>query len=263
MGGNGTIDYFPLGKSLVVNQFPEVQEQVAEFLASLARTVDKDDDDDTAEAAEPPAKTWAFGMMPHADPGFFVPWAMVGVPRGPVPPVEPPHPPMAGAGEMPFALPMPNVPAMMPYCAPMPRPVPVMQCSATTATSQSQWTMRVVNETGKSMISICSANDDVKMCCEQMELRAGNCNVVEFGARNGQIAVTFNGFDGLADRIVRNDDRSIVLQGHVKICAQNEDCNNPCMDEATISWNEGKVHLQCTWSSERPCTPERVRGTIQ
>src|SRR5262249_50787756 len=87
MGGSGTIDYYPLGKSLVISQTPEVQAQVEEFLASLARTVDSDADEDRGEA-EVPVKNWTFGMMQYADPGFFVPWAMVGVPRAPLPPTE-------------------------------------------------------------------------------------------------------------------------------------------------------------------------------
>jgi RNA polymerase sigma factor (sigma-70 family) len=37
VGGPGTIDYFPIGKALVVNQTPDVQEQLADFLAALRR----------------------------------------------------------------------------------------------------------------------------------------------------------------------------------------------------------------------------------
>jgi hypothetical protein len=37
MGGQGTIDYFPLTMTLVINQTPAIQEQVADFLAGLRR----------------------------------------------------------------------------------------------------------------------------------------------------------------------------------------------------------------------------------
>jgi hypothetical protein len=37
MDGPGTVDYFPLGRALVINQTPDIQEQVAELLASLRR----------------------------------------------------------------------------------------------------------------------------------------------------------------------------------------------------------------------------------
>jgi type II secretory pathway component GspD/PulD (secretin) len=40
VGGAGTVDYFPLGMALVVNQTPDVQEQVAELLAALRRLQD-------------------------------------------------------------------------------------------------------------------------------------------------------------------------------------------------------------------------------
>src|SRR5207302_9805000 len=39
-GGRGTIGFFPLGMTLVVSQTPEVQEQIAELLASLRRAQD-------------------------------------------------------------------------------------------------------------------------------------------------------------------------------------------------------------------------------
>ncbi len=40
MGGPGTIEYFPLGMALVINQTPDVHEQVADLLAALRRLQD-------------------------------------------------------------------------------------------------------------------------------------------------------------------------------------------------------------------------------
>jgi general secretion pathway protein D len=40
MGGKGTIDYFPLTMTLVINQAPDVQEQIADMLAALRRLQD-------------------------------------------------------------------------------------------------------------------------------------------------------------------------------------------------------------------------------
>jgi type II secretory pathway component GspD/PulD (secretin) len=40
MGGQGTIEYYPLGLALVITQTPDIQEQVAELLASLRRLQD-------------------------------------------------------------------------------------------------------------------------------------------------------------------------------------------------------------------------------
>src|SRR5262249_17299517 len=40
VGGQGTIQYFPLGLALVVNQTPDIQEQIADLLAALRRLQD-------------------------------------------------------------------------------------------------------------------------------------------------------------------------------------------------------------------------------
>src|SRR5207248_5207817 len=40
MGGPGTIDYFPMTMTLVINQTPDIQEQVADLLAALRRLQD-------------------------------------------------------------------------------------------------------------------------------------------------------------------------------------------------------------------------------
>jgi type II secretory pathway component GspD/PulD (secretin) len=42
MGGPGTIEYFPLTLSLVINQTPDVQDQVADLLAALRRLQDQE-----------------------------------------------------------------------------------------------------------------------------------------------------------------------------------------------------------------------------
>lgn len=42
VGGRGTVDYFPLGMALVVNQTADVHEQIAELLNSLRRNAEKE-----------------------------------------------------------------------------------------------------------------------------------------------------------------------------------------------------------------------------
>jgi type II secretory pathway component GspD/PulD (secretin) len=42
VGGQGTIDFYPLGMALVINQTPDIQEQVAELLAALRRLQDQE-----------------------------------------------------------------------------------------------------------------------------------------------------------------------------------------------------------------------------
>jgi hypothetical protein len=48
-GGKGTLQYFPLGLSLVATQTADVQEQIAEFLAELRRLQDREDKEFTLE----------------------------------------------------------------------------------------------------------------------------------------------------------------------------------------------------------------------
>jgi type II secretory pathway component GspD/PulD (secretin) len=42
MGGQGTIDYYPLAMTLVINQTPDIQEQIADLLAALRRLQDQE-----------------------------------------------------------------------------------------------------------------------------------------------------------------------------------------------------------------------------
>jgi len=42
LGGQGTIDFYPLGMALVINQTPDIQEQVAELLQALRRLQDQE-----------------------------------------------------------------------------------------------------------------------------------------------------------------------------------------------------------------------------
>ncbi len=42
MGGQGTIDFYPLGQGLIVHQTPDIQEQVAELLQALRRLQDQE-----------------------------------------------------------------------------------------------------------------------------------------------------------------------------------------------------------------------------
>jgi RNA polymerase sigma factor (sigma-70 family) len=41
-GGRGTIEYYPLGKAIVVSQTPDIQERIAEFLISVRELVNED-----------------------------------------------------------------------------------------------------------------------------------------------------------------------------------------------------------------------------
>src|SRR5262249_25578704 len=42
LGGAGNIEYYPLGMALIVNQTPDIQEQIAELLQALRRLQDQE-----------------------------------------------------------------------------------------------------------------------------------------------------------------------------------------------------------------------------
>src|SRR5205823_5216660 len=42
MGGHGTIEFYPLGSALIINQTPDIQEQIAELLQALRRLQDQE-----------------------------------------------------------------------------------------------------------------------------------------------------------------------------------------------------------------------------
>jgi type II secretory pathway component GspD/PulD (secretin) len=42
MGGPGTVEYYPVGLSLIINQTPDIQEQIADLLAALRRLQDQE-----------------------------------------------------------------------------------------------------------------------------------------------------------------------------------------------------------------------------
>ena len=98
-GGLGTIDYFAIGKSLVVNQTPDVQEQVANLLCQLRHSFK---DQDSAENPNP-----FLGLhMPPSMPFACVPPSaeFIAVP--------------------PMALPAPMAPPFIAFSAPLPPPQP-------------------------------------------------------------------------------------------------------------------------------------------
>jgi hypothetical protein len=104
VGGKATIDFFPLGKALVVNQSPDVHEQIAELLAALRRLIQSE----TVAVAAPPVPSVVVlssgdftlplppppvppPMMAGGPPSFHANpyWS---APPGPVPPIPPAAP---------------------------------------------------------------------------------------------------------------------------------------------------------------------------
>jgi hypothetical protein len=148
------------------------------------------------------------------------------------------------------------VPPPMPYCLPAstqvpvaPPAPPVMQCVAveTVPAARETWTMRTVHDGDKSKLSLGCCND-AKMCCDQMELKANGCGSVCFAPKGNQVVVSCNVVQALAD-CVNKTENGVQLKGHVRMCTFAKDqCHLSClMDEAEISWKDGRMHFQCSW----------------
>jgi hypothetical protein len=115
-GGLGTIDYFATGKSLVVNQTPDVQEQVANLLCQLRHSCK---DENTAENPTP-----SLGL--HMPPPFACPLIAPRVIQAPAmvspDPMTPPLFTLSAPLPAPQSAPNCPVPQACPVMSPMPAP---------------------------------------------------------------------------------------------------------------------------------------------
>jgi hypothetical protein len=254
-GGEGTVDYFPLSRSLVVTQTPDVQEQVAEFLSALRRI-----NEACAPTPVPPPPA------PPIGPGFYVPSA----------PIFPePMPPYAGT----FPVPAPSysgpVPPPCPSTCPVPTPTfapPPFNVQVAPGASYayepqriqaieppcprpvsfdrpvkaegSSFTLQAVNEDGKTKLEI-KNSADIRLTCESVAMNlpkdirvqvqkaptgslmfgisvnsdAGlTGSIVKLTAANRQIHLNGPGLEAVADRVKTTDKSGwIVLEGHVRL----------------------------------------------
>jgi hypothetical protein len=261
-GGNGTIDYYPLGKSVVVSQTPDVQEQVSEFLATLQRAADeKSAHDNEADASD---SDWVMEMLPCPAPALFIPWAMFGPPLPPMTALPWCHPERLAKIEYSF-IPAPLTPARlpvtMPYCPPAPPTDSALQCAGYEISSQHspQWTLTaVVEKNGRTKLALGTGNG-ASLTSERLELKADDYGSIVFGTQGSQVDVAFNGIDAVADSAAKID-HGVVLKGHVRLCNFTEShihCSR-LIDEAEITWKDGQMHFHFTWAK----TPTHHAGLI-
>ena len=173
--------------------------------------------------------------------------------------VAPPMPPCCPPATANPVCPPPVATAVlppMPYCLPsasqnpiVAPPAPVAQCVAleTVPASRQEWTMRTVCEGDKTKLSV-GCDNDAKLCCDHMDLKANGCGSVHLAPQGSQIAVSCNGVQALAD-CVNKTEHGVQLKGHVRMCTfAKEQCHCSCfVDEAELSWKDGQMHFQCSW----------------
>jgi len=223
MGGPGTIDYWPMGMALVVNNSADVQEQVADFLAALRRLMDEDGlaavampCDDGSVAAPPPVVA-----VPPLSPPAPVSYVL------PFPHMAPTYlyaPEAAGAYQAaPVAVPCPMPPAGQ---APTPTPV-----------------LRVVAEKDQAKMEIQSGT----MCltCETLSLNMTD-GKIKLCVRDGQIRLCGPHFQAVADRLTGTgaEDR-VVLEGHVRVqyADDHTKVTADTADRVVIGLKDGRLEI--------------------
>ena len=203
MGGPGTIDFYPLGMAVVVNQPRGIQKQVAKFLDALRQYCAAWDGEDCQAAGPRPVPPSC--PVPFADPRlpavYPVPVMVEASPApagqvGPLPPVRmavpvvPPPPCCA-----PEACPPPP-PANVYAPPPCPPPLPFVQAMAPESKKAASHAcrMRVITEEGKEKLEIRS--DCGVLTCEGLEMKAPGCGRFKLSTVRTPSQVTGTSCDG-------------------------------------------------------------------
>jgi hypothetical protein len=208
MGGPGTIEYYPLGMAVVVNNSADVQEQVANLLAALERLLD----DDCPNVAPPPAMA--------------------------MPPMMPP-PPIPYV--MPFPHPAPNYlyapapagvyqaqPAAVPCAMPLPGGSPALVLRVAAAKDQAKMVIQ---------------GGDTRLTCETLSLDMAD-GKIKLCVREGQIRLSGPHFEAVADHLTRTgtEDR-VILEGHVRV-KYVDDHAKVTADSVVIGLKDGRLEIQ-------------------
>jgi|GEM_PF-2631655 len=278
MGGQGTVDYFALGKALVVTQKAETHEQIARFLDDLRSLVDDvmAADEEEQEQCLPPR---AFAGMPMpsycpapvdlpierimiervmAQPAYpYAPAQCVyPCPPMPFPPMTaPPAPPMMDALQA--RMPAPEVlPAPRPVTMAM--PVPVAQCAAMQP-AQCQGVgcvMRAKCEGGKTQLELENCCMGMRAVCESMELKTAGPDALKLTAQQSQIHMEGHGFRAVADCLKCTGGSDWMLEGHVMLSYKKEGSSAQVRgDRVVLSLKDGQMEFKFAGNSAAMPSP--------
>jgi hypothetical protein len=195
VGGAGTIDFFPLGRTLVVSQTPEVQEQVAELLAGLRRF-----------------KAQQVARVPPLPPSIPYPAMPLFAPN-PIPTnvfTEPVLPPPAPPS-YPTATPLPAPPV---YACPVP---PGVVMPPPPAPEHAGDRIKAIMVDGKARLEL-RCDGDTCAICEVITWK-DHGHAIKITAEGKKVQVVSDAFVATADQLVDlNQDGPLVLEGHVRCC---------------------------------------------
>jgi hypothetical protein len=257
MGGLGSIEYFPLGKSVVINQTPDVQEEVSSLLESL-RKLPKMQMPLLGPATAQPTPVLAPPQVIQPCPvPVQAPQASVGyeaVPRQPVaPPIAyEPVPPM----------PMPSAPA---YPCPVqqicPPPVPtggyVAVPCCPVPTEAPSWVLRTSTENGKTLLEMYYPNSDTSTTCENLSVKVPGSGRIKVAPSGKQVQVQATSLAARADRLTSTGRPGyLLLQGHVQLSWKKDGMGaEVSANEILIGLADGHLEVKPVPAAPKPSQP--------
>ena len=277
LGGQGTLEYYPLGKALIVNQRAETQEQIAKFLEDLRSLVDTEacEEEEASQLCLPPPAM--VGTPMYCWPGpLDMPVERIMIerimaqPPCPYPPAQAiyPVPPMPVA---PMPAPLTDaLQARMPTTEvlPSPRPVvtmpvPVAQCAAAQPVQCPSLgcVMRAKCEGGKTQLELENCCMGMRAVCESMELKTSGSDSLKLTAQQSQIHIHGNGFRAMADSLKCTGGTDWMLEGHVMLAYKRDGASAQVRgDRLMLSLKEGQMEFKFTGNS--PSMPSPIQPVM-
>jgi hypothetical protein len=246
MGGEGAIEFFPMGMCLVVNQRQDVQEQIADLLEKLRGA--------RARAAEV-----YMASLPGAVPSFVPPppgWVPEACP--PYPPPPPPFPRSVAELLPPVRGGTYAVPTVATAPCPMPTPA-LMPCTATEPAkpATSGWSVRAVTENARTKLEMRNHDEVIKATCECLALRNGKDHI-NISTANQQMRIHGPCFRATADSLKGSGETGWTLSGHVVFEYEKDGVSAQVRgDQVTVGLKDGRLEIGPT----ARVAPEPVQRT--
>jgi hypothetical protein len=270
MGGSGTIEFYPIGCALVVNQPADVQEQIDELLTALTRLAKHKT---AARAPATPSKTEGLAILqlPFSTPE----WCEVPVPFFTMP-MQPSGDPVAHAAAIaPAAFPLPAYPQpsvrefanpICPACpacpaaaemtgVPCPEPLALPPVPASFGVTQavatapaksmsSSWHVRAVSG-HKDKLEI-DVGSGMHMTCTSLELTVPGSGCVKFTAHGKQVCVSGPSVEATAQAVSSSGSTGcIALDGHVWLQYQKgSERAEVTAERVVLGLADGKLEVQ-------------------
>src|SRR5438132_9795050 len=270
LAGQGTLEYYPLGKALIVSQKAETQEQIAKFLEDLRALVDTEacEAEEAAPQCLPPSAMagmpiycWPMPLdMPVERIMIERPMAQPPYAYAPAQPVYAAPPvPVARLYVPPEASLMDSLQARTPFTEvlPAPRPAmtmpaPVAQCVATQPVQCQScgWVMRARCDGDKTQLEMDNGTGTFASC-QSMELGLTSSHSLKLTAQQNQVHIDGNGLRAMADSLKCMGRGDWTLEGHVMLTYKKDGTSAQVRgDRLVLSLKDGQMEFKFTGNSQ-------------